>query len=142
MRRRISVRLSEVKLITNRSSLSPSAILPTVAALSALAGATVLCGCTLDPQVPAPILSRLAPGQAGAAPAPQLSAAEKQRYDAIDKQVMEEQNQAMAADAWARYYGPYYATPYYYPAPVVYGGYSSGWSTGIGFGYGSPGWWW
>jgi hypothetical protein len=126
----------------NRSGLSSSATLRTVVVLSALAGGALLSGCTLDPQVPAPILSRLPPGQPGAAPAPQLSAEEKQRYDAIDKQVLQEQNQAMAAEAWARYYGPYYTTPYYYPAPVVYGGYYSGWSTGIGFGYGSPGWWW
>ncbi|TKC82701.1 hypothetical protein FAZ69_26410 [Trinickia terrae] len=105
--------------------------------MSALTGGAVLSGCSLDPQVPAPILSRLPPAQSGTAPAPQLSAEEKQRYDAIDKQVLQEQNQAMAAEAWARYYAPYYA-----PAPIAYGGYYSGWSTGIGFGYGSPGWWW
>jgi hypothetical protein len=124
----------------SHSRFSSLAALRAVMVASALGA--VLSGCTLDPQVPAPILSRLPPSPPGTSSVPPLSAEEKQRYDAIDKQVLEEQNQAMAAQSWARYYGPYYASPsYYYPAPVAYGGYYSGWSTGIGFGYGSPGWW-
>jgi hypothetical protein len=124
------------------SSLSSPAIWRTLIVLPALAGGALLSGCALDPQVPAPVLSRLPPTEVGTTSAPQLSAEEKQRYDAIDKEVLRQQDEAMAAESWARYYGPY-TTPYYaYPAPVAYGGYYSGWSTGIGFGFGSPGWWW
>jgi hypothetical protein len=127
----------------NHSSFSSSARRLCAVALTAIAGAAALCGCTPDPRIPGPILSRLPPGQPGAAPAtPTLSEQERQRYDAIDKQVMQEQNQAMAAQAWARDYAPYY-TPYYYPtAPVVFGGYYGGWNSGVGVGYGAPPGWW
>jgi hypothetical protein len=96
----------------------------------------------MDPPGPSPIYSRLPTDQSslpnGTRP---LTEQERERYDAIDKQVVAEQNQAIAADAaaqaWARYYTP----------PVtVYGGYygggwGPGWSGGVGFGY-APGWGW
>lgn len=105
------------------------------------AAIAVLSGCVVAPP-PGPILSRLAPGQPGAAEsAHPLTDAEKKRYDDIDKQVLREQNEAISANAWARYY-----TPYYYPAPVTFGGYYGGWNSGWGVGYASPGyypgWWW
>lgn len=107
------------------------------ALLGVLAAAAVLSGCVAAPP-PGPILSRLPPDAPGAAASAQpLTAAEKKRYDEIDKQVMREQDAAMAAGTWVHYY-----TPYYYPAPMAYGGYYSGW----GLGYYSPGfypgWWW
>lgn len=107
----------------------------------ALALAPALAACVVGPP-PGPILSRLPPDAPGAAsPARPLTSAEKKRYDEIDKQVLKDQDAAIAADNWVRYYAPYY-TPYYYPAPTVYGGYVSG----GGFGYYSPGyypgWWW
>ena len=101
----------------------------------------LLSGCVVAPP-PGPVLSRLPPGQPGAAEsAHPLSAAEKKRYDEIDKQVLREQNEAMSASAWARYYAPYY-----YPAPMTFGTYYGGWNSGWGVGYTSPGyypgWWW
>lgn len=113
------------------------------AACAALAAA--LSGCVVAPP-PGIVLSRLAPGQPGASESARpLSPEEKQRYAEIDKQVTREQNEAIAADAWARYY-----TPYYYPAPVTFGGYYGGWHSGWGVSYYSPGyypgyypgWWW
>lgn len=108
------------------------------ALLCALAAGTSLSGCVMAPPA-GPILSRLAPDQPGAASSARpLTDEEKKRYDEIDKQVLREQNEAMAADAWARYYAPYY-----YPAPVAYGGYYGGWGAGFGGGvYYGPGWWW
>ena len=108
--------------------------------LAALAGVTALAGCMMDPPGPSPIYSRLPADQSGMASTAQpLSPAERQRYDAIDQQVMAEQNQAIAADnaaqAWSRYYSP--------PVPVtVYGsyyggGWGHGWGSGVGIGYGS-----
>jgi hypothetical protein len=97
----------------------------------------------MNPAGPSQILSRLPPDQTGGAPnapAP-LTPEERARYDAIDRQVLFEQDQAIAAEnaaqAWSRYYSP----------PVtVFGGYSSGgwgrgWGTGIGVGFG-PSWGW
>lgn len=112
--------------------------LPTPLKLAmALAAAAALSACIVEPP-PGPILSRLPPDAPGAAsPARSLSSAEKKRYDEIDKQVLRDQNAAIAADNWARYYAPYY-----YPAPTVYGGYISGGGVGYyspGF---YPGWWW
>jgi hypothetical protein len=116
-------------------------IRPSVA-LSLIAGAAMLTGCTIDPPGPSPIYSRLPAGQSGLPDGTRpLTKEERQRYDAIDKQVMADQNQAIAADnaaqAWARYYTP----------PVtVYGGYygggwGPGWGGGVGVGY-APGWGW
>ncbi|UVS86676.1 hypothetical protein EFP18_21305 [Burkholderia glumae] len=107
------------------------------AALLAALLVTTLAGCVVPPT--STVLSRLPEGQPGAAAAPgtALTPEERKRYDAIDKQVMREQNQAMAADALARTY-------YYAPAPVYYGGYCGGWNSGwgYGYGYGYPGWGW
>lgn len=105
------------------------------AALAAVLAAT-LAGCAVAP--PSTVLSRLPDGQPGAATAQArpLTPAEKQRYDAIDKQVLREQNEVMSAEAAAR-------AAYYAPAPVaVYGGYYGGWNSGWGYGYGYPGWGW
>ncbi|WP_175689012.1 hypothetical protein [Burkholderia anthina] len=102
-------------------------------------GMLALAGCAVEPT--STILSRLPePGASGGQP-PALSSAERKRYDEIDKQVLRDQNNAMAAEAAAR------AWAYYAPPPVtVYGGYYGGWGnrwgTGIGYGYGYPGWWW
>ncbi|RQS53665.1 hypothetical protein DIE16_19620 [Burkholderia sp. Bp9090] len=105
------------------------------------AGTLALAGCAVQPPT-STILSRLPePGASGGRP-PALSSAERKRYDEIDRQVLREQNDAMAAEAAAR------AWSYYSPPPVtVYGGYYGGgwgnrWGTGIGYGYGYPGWWW
>lgn len=103
----------------------------------ALATAAVVSGCVIAPP-PGAILSRLPPDAPGAASSARLlSQSEKKRYDEIGKEVLREQSAATAADAWVGYY-----TPYYYPAPVAFGGYGSGW--GLGYyspGY-YPGWWW
>lgn len=102
-----------------------------------LAAAATLAACVAEPPF-GPILSRLPPDAPGAAsPARPLTHAEKKRYDEIDKQVLRDQNAAIAADNWVRNYAPYY-----YPAPTVYGGYVSGGGVGYyspGF---YPGWWW
>jgi len=100
-----------------------------------------LSGCVVAPP-PGPVLSRLAPGQPGAADsAHPLTPEEQKRYAEIDKQVIREQNEAIAADAWSRYYAPTYS-----PAPVTFGGYYGGWNSGWGMSYYSPGyypgWWW
>jgi hypothetical protein len=110
-------------------------------ATAATIAACLLAGCVVAPP-PGPILSRLAPGQPGAAQSARpLSDAEKKRYDEIDKQVLRDQDEAIAANAWARYYQPYYS-----PAPVTFGTYYGGWNSGWGVGYASPGyypgWWW
>lgn len=108
-------------------------------ALASTTGALALTGCAVQPT--STILSRL-PEQAAASQPQALTPAERKRYDEIDRQVLREQNDAMAAEAAAR------AWSYYAPPPVTfYGGYSNGgwgpgWSTGFGYGYGYPGWWW
>ncbi|MGN7983174.1 hypothetical protein [Burkholderia sp. 22313] len=108
---------------------------------SVAAGTLALAGCAAPPPS-STILSRLPePGASGGQPHT-LSGAERKRYDEIDRQVLRDQNDAMAAEAAAR------AWSYYAPPPVtVYGGYYGGgwgnrWGTGIGYGYGYPGWWW
>jgi hypothetical protein len=121
--------------------LRPGRGLRLTAVVSLLATFAALSGCTLDPPGPSPIYSRLPADQSGiAATAQPLTPKERQRYDEIDKQVMAEQNQAMAADAAAQAWSRYYTPPV-----TVYGSYYSGWghgwSTGIGYGYG-PGWGW
>lgn len=102
-----------------------------------LAGCAVaLGGCALAPQGPTPI-SRLPASQSGVpAGAHPLTPEERARYDAIDRQVLAEQDLAMAreaeADAWARAYTP----------PVtLYGGYFGGWrGPGWSVGFGNAGW--
>ncbi|MDP9645913.1 hypothetical protein [Paraburkholderia caledonica] len=126
-------------------SISFSLLCParTLATLTALAGVTALAGCMMDPPGPSPIYSRLPADQSGMASTAQpLTPAEREHYNAIDQQVMAEQNQAIAAEnaaqAWSRYYSP--------PVPVsVYGsyyggGWGHGWGTGVGIGYGPWGW--
>ncbi|MGF6568833.1 hypothetical protein ABH945_000909 [Paraburkholderia sp. GAS333] len=112
--------------------------------LVVVAGTAALAGCAIDPPGPSPILSRLPADQTdtvNTTTAPPLTQQERARYDAIDRQVLFEQDQAIAAEnaaqAWSRYYSP----------PVnVWGGYSSGgwgrgWGSGIGVGFG-PNWGW
>jgi hypothetical protein len=105
----------------------------------ALSGATLfaLGGCMMDPPGPSPIYSRL-PAAQSRAPQP-LSQAEQDRYNQIDRQVLAEQQQAMAAEATAQAYSQYYRVPV-----TVYGGYSSGgWGNRWGgFGFGYPGYYW
>lgn len=129
----------------------PAALAPApwriTGALACAAALAALSGCVVAPPPPPSglILSRLAPGQPGAGESARpLSPDEKKRYADIDKQVIREQNEAIAADAWARYYAPYYYSP-----PVTFGGYYGGWggwNSGWGVGYYSPGyypgWWW
>ncbi|APR37552.1 hypothetical protein BTO02_09175 [Paraburkholderia sp. SOS3] len=110
--------------------------------LAAGSATMMLAGCMMDPPGPSPIYSRLPADQLEAtAAAHPLTPEQRARYDAIDKQVLAEQDQAMAADAaaqaWSRYYAP--------PPVTVFGSYSSGgwghgWGGGIGYGY--PGWGW
>ncbi|OXH87623.1 hypothetical protein CA831_20255, partial [Burkholderia multivorans] len=101
------------------------------------AGTLAVAGCAVQPS--STILSRLPEPGASSGQPPVLSAAERKRYDEIDKQVLRDQNNAMAAEAAARAWS-YYAAP-----PVtVYGGYYGGWGNrwGTGISYGYPGWWW
>ncbi len=126
----------------------PASLIPlpgrarTFAILAALTCGVALAGCVMDPPGPSPIYSRLPADQSGIAGTAQpLTPEERRRYDAIDQQVMAEQNQAIAAEnaaqAWSRYYTP----------PVsVYGSYyggswGRGWGTGVGVGY-APYWGW
>jgi hypothetical protein len=114
-------------------------ILRSIATAAAAAAALALSGCAMPPPASSTILSRL-PEQNAAGHARALTPDERKRYDEIDRQVLREQNAAIAADEAMRAY-------YYAPPPVtVYGGYSSGgwgprWGTGFGYGYGYPGWW-
>jgi hypothetical protein len=117
-------------------------------AVLVVAGTAALAGCGIDPPGPSPILSRLPADPSGTlntttgtTPPPELTPEERARYDTIDRQVLFEQDQAIAvenaAQAWSRYYSP----------PVsVWGGYSSGgwgrgWGSGVGVGFG-PNWGW
>ncbi|MFM0238177.1 hypothetical protein [Paraburkholderia phytofirmans] len=109
-----------------------------VAVLAVLIGSGALAGCMMDPPGPSPIYSRLPADQSGVATTAQpLTPEERQRYDAIDRQVMAEQNQAIAADnaaqAWSRYYTP----PVSVYGSYYGGGWGRGWGTGVGVGYGS-----
>ena len=113
-----------------------------IAALVLVAGAMALSGCMLDPPGPSPIYSRLPADQSGIASTAQpLTPEERARYDAIDQQVMAEQNQAMAADAAAQAYSRYAAPPVSVYGSYYSGGWGHGWGTGIGYGY-APGWGW
>jgi hypothetical protein len=122
----------------------PTSLIPlllrarTAAVLAVLIGNGALAGCMMDPPGPSPIYSRLPADQSGvAATAQPLTPEERQRYDAIDRQVMAEQNQAIAADnaaqAWSRYYTP----PVTVYGSYYGGGWGHGWGTGVGVGYGS-----
>jgi hypothetical protein len=121
--------------------MNPLSLKP-LAALPLIAGAVVLSGCMMDPPGPAPIYSRLPADQSGIATTAQpLTPEERARYDAIDKQVMAEQNQAMAADAAAQAWSRYYTPPVSVYGSYYGGGWGHGWGTGVGVGYG-PGWGW
>jgi len=119
--------------------------MPRVSALLVLAtlGAAVVStsGCMMDPPGPSPIYSRLPPAQSGLpATAPVLTPDEKARYDAIDRQVLAEQDNAMAAEAAAQAWSRAYAPPVTVYGSYYSGGWGHGWGTGIGYGY--PGWGW
>ncbi|ACC70619.1 hypothetical protein PPMP20_06705 [Paraburkholderia phymatum] len=110
--------------------------------LAFAAGVSALSGCMMDPPGPSPIYSRLPADQSGiAATAQPLTPEERARYDEIDRQVMAEQNQAMAADAAAQAYSRYAAPPVSVFGSYSSGGWGHGWSTGVGYGY-APGWGW
>ena len=106
--------------------------------LPCLAGVALFAGCMMDPPGPSPIYSRLP--DTPSAPQETLTPQQQmERYNAIDKQALNESQQAAAAGNAAKTMSQFYA-----PMPVsVYGGYSSGgwggpyWGTGIGFGT----WW-
>ncbi|CAJ9260411.1 lipoprotein [Burkholderia pseudomallei] len=112
-------------------------ILVRAAPLAALIAAASLSGCVAPPSTT--VLSRL-PEQAAGTTAHTLTPDERKRYDEIDRQVLREQNAAIAAEDAVR------AWSYYSPPPVTYYGgyYGGGWGRGrgSGFGYGYPGWWW
>lgn len=106
-------------------------------------GATVALtsGCMMDPPGPSPIYSRLPAAQSGLpATAPVLTPDEKARYDAIDRQALAEQDNAMAAEAAAQAWSRAYAPPVSVYGSYSSGGWGHGWGTGIGYGY--PGWGW
>ena len=106
--------------------------------LPCLAGVALFAGCMMDPPGPSPIYSRLP--DTPSAPQETLTPQQQmERYNAIDKQALNESQQAAAAGNAAKTMSQFYA-----PMPVsVYGGYSSGggggpyWGTGVGFGT----WW-
>jgi hypothetical protein len=110
-----------------------------------IGSAIALGGCALEPQGPTPIRRLPADQSNMAGAAHPLTPEERERYEANNRQVMAEQNQAIARDATAQAMARA-ATP-----PVtVYGGYFGGWrgpawSVGIGNpgwgpGWGRPGW--
>jgi hypothetical protein len=132
------------RLVSSIRNSCPLRHARTFALMAAVAASAALGGCEIDPPGPSPILSRLPADQTGTISTttpPPLTPEERARYDAIDRQVLFEQDQAIAAEnaaqAWSRYYSP----------PVrVFGGYSSGgwgrgWGSGIGVGFG-PNWGW
>ena len=111
-----------------------------MAALALIAGAGALSGCMMDPPGPSPIYSRLPADQSGiAATAQPLTPEERARYDAIDRQVMAEQDQAMADAAAAQTWSHYSAPPVSLYGSYYSGGWGHGWGTGVGYG---PGWGW
>ena len=73
--------------------------------LAVIAGSAALTGCVMDPPGPSPIYSRLPADQSGVASTAQpLTPEERARYDAIDRQVLSDQNQAIAAENAAQAY--------------------------------------
>jgi hypothetical protein len=123
-------------------STSPRRYLLPITALPIITSSAALTGCVMDPPGPAPIYSRLPADQSGVPNGIRpLTPEERQHYDAIDRQVLTEQNQAMAAEAAAQAWPRYYAPPVSVYGSYYSGGWGPGWSTGIGFGY-APGWGW
>jgi len=106
--------------------------------LPCLAGVALFAGCMMDPPGPSPIYSRLP----DTPPAPQQTLTSQQqmeRYNAIDKQALNESQQAAAAGNAAKTMSQFYAPM---PVSVDGGSLSSGWGgpywgTGVGFGT----WW-
>jgi len=113
----------------------------TAATLSMLGAAGLLAGCVMDPPGPSPIYSRLPADQAGTATHP-LTPEERARYDAIEQQVLAEQDQAMATEAAAQAWSRYYSPPVSVYGSYYGGGWGHGWGTGVGVGVGYPGWGW
>jgi Xaa-Pro aminopeptidase len=70
-----------------------------------------------------------------------LTPEERERYDAIDRQVLSDQNQAIAAENAAQAYSRYYSQPVSVYGSYYGGGWGHGWGTGVGVGY-SPYWGW
>ncbi|GAB5099583.1 hypothetical protein [Caballeronia sp. HLA56] len=104
---------------------------------SCLLGLALVAGCTMDPPGPSPIYSRLPntplPPQETLTPEQQMA-----RYNAIDKQALNESQKAASIGNDAKMMSNYYTPPV-----TVYGGYSSGgwdggpyWGSGIGIGTG------
>lgn len=119
---------------------TPFASARLLVALSVVAVSALVAGCVLDPPGPAPIYSRLPADQSGASNGTQpLTPEERARYNAIDRQVLAEQDQAMAAEAAAQAWSRYYTPPVNVYGSYYGGGWGHGWGTGVGFGY-SPGW--
>jgi hypothetical protein len=110
--------------------------------LTVIAGSVALTGCVMDPPGPSPIYSRLPADQSGmASTARPLTPEERERYDAIDRQVLSDQNQAIAAESAAQAYSRYYSPPVSVYGSYYGGGWGHGWGTGVGVGY-SPYWGW
>jgi hypothetical protein len=113
----------------------------TAALLAIVAGSAALAGCA-EPRGPSPIYSRLPADQPGAAnTAPALTPIERARYDAIDRQVLFEQDQAIAAQSAAQAWSRYYSPPVTVFGRYSTGGWGRGWGTGVGVGFG-PRWGW
>ncbi|MFM0208882.1 hypothetical protein PQQ96_15880 [Paraburkholderia sediminicola] len=114
----------------------------TVTMLTVVAGSAALTGCVMDPPGPSPIYSRLPADQSGmTSTARPLTPEERERYDAIDRQVLSDQNQAIAAENAAQAYSRYYSPPVSVYGSYYGGGWGHGWGTGVGVGY-SPYWGW
>jgi hypothetical protein len=111
--------------------------IPIVVTLSAAAGSVALTGCVMDPPGPSPIYSRL-PAEQSRIPAnaQPLTPEQRARYDAIDRQVLAEQNEAMAAEAAAQAWSRYYTPPVSVYGSYYGGGWGSGWGVGFGTGWG------
>lgn len=121
--------------------------IPSSIRLALLAAPLLAAGCAAN--LPrdingSPPTARLAPDTASRASAASLSPEERKRLDALNKQVLREQEAAIARDqqaqAWAR------ASTYAYPAyplsswSLYYGGWGRGrWGGGVSIG--SPGYW-
>ncbi|SEA37355.1 hypothetical protein [Paraburkholderia sartisoli] len=120
-----------------KTSLRRSRSIPILLTLSVATGSAALTGCVMDPPGPSPIYSRLPADQSGIpATAQPLTPEERARYDAIDRQVLAEQNQSMAAEAAAQAWARYYTPPVSVYGSYYGGGWGPGWGTGVGFGWG------
>lgn len=112
-----------------------------ILAAFAFAVGIALGGCAMNPPGPSQILSRLPDDQANAPGTPTLTPNEQARYDAIDRQVLFEQDQAIAAENAAQAWSRYYSSPVRVFGGYATGGWGRGWGSGIGVGFG-PRWGW